>query len=222
MIDAISDLIRLVDDYCAWLGMHGCRFDDDGFPLLEKSHFLDEWPNQIVTFRERNAQFVKDKSKAVLCFYCEDGRIFPRMEKLFDELDEYQQYMGVIGADVTVTADMDIEWQEETILLNQLFMAVLALSGVKVVQNLRIGSQSTLRCLRTVPRGIMCASGTLGCARTSTPYDLRYSEKIFTLRPSRVLVYGKSDPVMEAQLDCAGVPHRLYRDTHTIRKTMAR
>ena len=47
--------------------------------------------------------------------------------------------------DATVTQDMDLEWQEEMMLLNQLFMAVLAVNDVRVVANLRTGSRETFR-----------------------------------------------------------------------------
>lgn len=219
MIATIPDLINLVDEYTFWLREHGCRFSESGFPIPQKEWYLSDWPDVVVTFRDRNSRFVKDKPRTLLCFFCEDSRIFPRLENVIGEMDEYRQYMGVVGTDATVTGGMDIEWQEMMILVNQLFLAVLGVSGIKVVQNLRIGDQSSLRCLSSVPRGVLCASGTLGCDQTEFPFDMRYSEKIFYMRPSGVVLYGRDDPIMRAQLDMAGVPHRLYRDTHTLYKT---
>lgn len=70
--------------------------------------------------------------------------------------------MGVIGFDLTVTSDMDVEWQREVMLLNQLGTALLAHSGIKIVHNMRCGRRSTLQCFDSVPKGVFCASGTLG------------------------------------------------------------
>lgn len=218
MLTSIPDLMRLIDSYVQWLEARGCRFDDFGFPIPERSWYLTSWPDMMVTYRERNASFVECKNKTVLCFFCDDRRIYPRLENVLGEIAIYREFMGVVSADVTVTADMDIELQELTMLVNQLFLAILGISGVKVEQNTRIGSQVTLRCLRSVPKNILCASGTLGCDATENSYDMRYAEKLFMLRPSGVLMYGKGDRIMESQLDNAGVPFRLYKDTHTMYK----
>lgn len=129
--------------------------------------------------------------------------------------------MGVTGSDATVTADMDVEWQQAIILLNQLFDAVLAVNGIKLVQNLRIGMPSTLSCLLSVPEGVMAASGTLGCDPTEEA-DISYSVKIHTLKPSGVMLYGRHDPIMEQQLQKSGIPYRRYEDAHVQHKRIAR
>lgn len=126
--------------------------------------------------------------------------------------------MGAVAADVTATADMDVEWQKETMLLNQLFMAILAFNGVKVVLNLRSGSEASLSCFDSIPSGVMCASGTLGCATTASPSDMTYIAKLMRVRPAKVLLYGKSDPIMERQLTLVGVPYRRYDDFHQLSK----
>jgi hypothetical protein len=38
------------------------------------------------------------------------------------------------------------------------------------------------------------------------------------VRPSGVLIYGKSDPIMEQQIELVGIPHLLYRDAHVEKK----
>lgn len=218
MISTLTDILRLVDDYTAYLQSAGCRFDGEGFPLIPSSCFLDKLPDKVIPYRDRKSRLVTDPSKTVLCFYCEDARIYPRLERVFDELPEYRKFMGVVAADVTVTPDMEMEWQRELMLLNQLFMAVLAANGIKVVLNLRCGSSSTLSCFDSVPSGVMCASGTLGCAPTESPLDMTYLVKLLRVRPSAVLLYGKPDPIMEDQLALAGIPYRRYDDFHQLSK----
>lgn len=125
--------------------------------------------------------------------------------------------MGTIGADLTVTEDMDIEWQRTIILLNRLYDAFLATNGIKLIQNLRVGSPATLNVLTVVPEGVLAASGTLGCPLTK-PNDLSYTLKLNVAKPSGVIQYGRRDESMEQQLDKLCIPHRRYDDIHTLYK----
>lgn len=219
MISSLVDIMALIDDYSFYLEERGCTFDEKGFPILDRSCFLKEWPDQLVTFQHRKSNLVKNPSRTALCFYCDDVRIYPRLEKVLDDIPEYRRFMGTVATDVTVTSNMDIEWQQEMMLLNQLFMAVLAVNGIKVVSNTRSGSEASLVCFDSIPPGVMCASGTLGCATTSAPFDMGYITKLLRIRPSMVLLYGKPDPILESQLDLLGIPYRRYDDFHKVSKT---
>ena len=144
MIQTLEDIMRLVDTLDSYLRKSGCEFDERGFPIIPRSCYLSEIPDDVVTYKDRKSTLVKDISRAALCFFCGDERIYPRFERVFNEIDEYRKYMGVVGPDLTVTEDMDVEWQREIMLLNQLFLAVLATNGIKVIQNIRCGSNETL------------------------------------------------------------------------------
>lgn len=222
MLETIPQLISLVDGYTEYLSGKGVRFNRLGFPLLDRSCYLDRWPERVVTYRERYSKLVTDPTATVLCLYCADERIYPRLERVLVEVPTYQRFMGVIGADVTVTSDMDVEWQEETVLLNQLFTAVLAANEVKVVANLRVGSAASLECLDTIPRGVLCASGTLGCNPTESQLDLSYSAKLMRVRPSGLLIYRRKDAIMEEQADILGIPRRRYPDAHALYRKLSR
>lgn len=52
--------------------------------------------------------------------------------------------------------------------------------------------------------------------------DLLFAEKLFAIRPGKLLLYGKHDPIMERQANVAGVPCRIYPDAHTLYKQLAR
>lgn len=219
---SIAAFESLIDRYADYLGEEGVRFSPQGFPILQPRMYLDEWPALMVPYRDRKARFVHDPSHTVLCLFTSDARIYPRLEKVLDDVPEYRRYMGAVGSDLTVTSDMDLEWQRAIMLLNQLHMAVLAVNGVKIVQNLRCGSPDTIACLGCVPPGVMCASSTLGCANTESELDLFFAEKLFATRPGKLLLYGKHDPVMEHQADVTGVPCRVYPDVHTLYKQQTR
>jgi hypothetical protein len=184
-------------------------------PLIPKEKYLDQWPVNVVTYSERNSRLVISKANTALCFYTRDHALYPRLEKVNQELQVYRAYQGVIGLDITVTADMDLEWQKETMLLNQLFTAVLAYNDIKVIANTRCGNLNTLEYLDCIPHGVMCASSTLGCTKNQNPADYTYLQKILRLQPSKLLLYGKRDTVIEDQLERLGITYRRFNDVHT-------
>ncbi len=215
---SIASFEGLIDRYADYLDEQGIKFDPQGFPILEPQMYLDEWPELMVPYRDRKARFVHDPSQTVLCLFTGDARIYPQLENVLNDIPEYRQYLGAVGSDLTVTSDMDPEWQRAVMLVNQLYTAALAVNGVKVVQNLRCGSPETISCLGSVPSGVMCATSTLGCADTESELDLTFVEKMFAVRPGKLLFYGKRDPIMEHQTDVAGVPYKTYPDVHALYK----
>lgn len=105
-------------------------------------------------------------------------------------------------------------------LLNQLFMAILAVNGIKIVANLRTGNLHTHGNFKGIPANIMWATGFLGCARDD-PYDMRFISTILLVRPSRLLIYGKEDRNAIEKLSMMGVEYSIYPDYHKIRKEAA-
>jgi len=136
-------------------------------------------------------------------------------------LPEYRRYKGVIGLDITVTEDMDLEWQNAIMLLNQLFLAVLGCNGIKIVLNARNGSPSTLSNFSSVPKNVMCATSFLGCSNLKNDMNYSFISKILYLMPSKLLIYGKRDRIAEKQLDTMGIDYRIYPDMHRISKGVA-
>lgn len=208
-------VMNLIDEYTDYLEAKGAAFTEEGFPQLPRSCFLSEWPDRVVTYKYRNSRLVIDKERTVLCLYAPDNQIFPRLDKVLDELGEYGQYMGAVMSDATITWDMDFDFQAEMMLLNQLYMAVIAINGIKVVANTRCGGPDTIRHLGSIPHGVMWASGFLGCKGERNPSDFSYIAKILALRPSKLLIYGKRDAIAESQLDRLGIDYRRYPDVHT-------
>lgn len=222
MIGTLYDLMRLAEEYAGYLAGHGVQFDDMGFPLLDRSCFLVERPELMVTFKERHSSFVKNPKKTALCFFCSDKFIYPRLERVFDDLPEYNRFMAVAGTDVTITKDMDMEWQRMLILVNSLFLAVLAINGIKIVPNLRCGLAETWDCLSWIPERVLVATSTLGCQKTDSESNLEFISKILMVRPAAVLMYGKRDAVMEEQLVRMGVAFIWQDDVHTLYKKLYR
>lgn len=216
MVNSLADIIALCGSYTEYLRGIGFPFDEDGFPVHDRTCFLEEWPEVIVDYYHRNAAFVANPGKTLIGFFTSDALIFRRCENLLVDLPEYRKYMGVVQSDLTVTRDMDLQWQRFVILFNQLVMATFEANGIRVCGNTRSGAPETIRDLLRIPRGVMWASSSLGCAPLSSEADFRNIAKVLMVCPSKLALYGKSDSAFERQLEASGVCFRSYPDAHSV------
>lgn len=220
MVKNMMDLCKIADDFVQYLQDKGFEFNEMGFPVFKREMFLEEIPEQVIPYDFRKNRIIKNPQKTLLSFYCPDARIYPRLEKVLDEIPEYCKYMGAAATDVTVTADMDQEWQDFIMLLNQLFMAVLAVNGIKIVANLRTGSPTTHKNICGIPKNVIWATGFLGCSKDE-PYDMRFISTVMLGRPSALLIYGKEDSNATEKLSLMGIKYLVYPDYHKARKEVA-
>ena len=215
---SLFDVFQCIDTLYNYLEQFKLEYNKSGFPIFTKEMFLCKYPQLVIPYYLRNNKIVDNKKSTLLCFYCPDFRIYPRFSKIEEDIATYKEYMGVIGSDITVTADMDIEWQNALMLLNQLHMVALAANDIKIVFNLRNGNGESLKNFSSVPKNIMCASGFLGCERQKSKTNFHYLTKVMSVKPSKLILYGKKDIIIENQLDLMGIDYKRYDDFHTISK----
>ncbi len=220
-MENLYDFFCVADEYTEYLKGKGFRFSPKGCPLFSQDMFLKETPEIMVPVGQRKNRRVVDKKKTVLVFFCADELIYRRLDKLLAEVDIYKEYMGVVEPDITVTKDMDLEWQFATMLLNQLAMAVLAINGVKVILNTRVGTERTFELLENLPKGVMIASGFLGGTSKYKKYDYMYIAKILRLMPKKVLIYGSCSKKTLEKLDMVGIDYKIYPDFRKMCKEVA-
>ncbi len=217
MIGNLADFMLLIEAYLHYLRKNGIQFQKNGFPVFRTEVFLNEWPDLIVPYDFRGSRIVTIPRKTLLCFYCSDSRIYPRLESVLEDISEYRRFMGTVAVDVTVTKDMDEEWQDATMLFHQLFMAVLAVNGVKVVPNLRTGKASTIKNFEGIPKNVMWSAGFLGCAKEQKQ-DFRFIETVLSVLPSKLIVYGSEDQNAVDKLQRMGILYRVFDDYHKLCK----
>ena len=210
----LLDLMKIANELFSYLKERDFQFTDYGCPIFKREMFLNEWPEIVIPYSHRNSNLVKDKRKTVLCHFTGDKRIYPRLVNLLYEIDEYRQYLGVISTDITVTMDMVFEWQRFIILINELYLAVLAVNGIKIVLSTRCGTEESLKCFEGVPRGIMCASSFLGCEKKYSIEKTDYLSKILSIGASKVIIYGSHSQIIDYQLCSMGIDSRTYLDYH--------
>lgn len=208
-------LIQMAEEFESYLVSRGMRFDSLGFPLVPPSCYADIVPGEMLPYTHRHSRLCEDAACVAICFFMSDKRIYPRFECLPDEIEDYRGYAAVVVPDLTVTADMDLPWQGFTMLLNQLFGAILAVNGIKIIANTRCGSPASTRYLGAIPKGVLCASGSLGCKVLRREADFDFLSKLLFLLPSASLFYGKKDPIAFGQFSTMGIPVKRYPDIHT-------
>ncbi len=209
----LLELLNRIDEFYSYLEKHGQEFTQEGWPIIGRECFQTQIPDIIIPYNKRTDRRVKKYSSVAICLFCADKYIYPRLDKLLDEIDEYRKYMAVISCDLTVTSDMDEEWQKFIILANELFMAILAINGVKVIINTRIGNPQDFSSLKHFPKNVICASGFLGCKKDNE-YDMEYISKILYLQPSVLLIYGKCSNIEKEKLSKLGIRYKVYNDYH--------
>ena len=65
----------------------------------------------------------------------------------------------------------------------------------------------------------MCCSGFLGCEVSKNIEEAsEYVNKILCIFPSKLMIYGKKDPLVNEQLDNLGIDYKYFDDFHTASK----
>ena len=203
----LMDVFTIIDKFTAYLKSKNYPFDRDGYPVFKKEMFLTEIPELVVPVNQRKHKMLVHKGKVLITFFCSDKDIYRRLDKLIDEIDSYKQYIGVVGCDVTITKDMEPEWQRVIMLLNLLTMAVFSSNGVKIVLNTRQGSEETRDIIKRFPKNVMAASGFRGGNRKYDERNFEYVSKILAIHPSVLLIYGSCDKRVADKLNELGVKY---------------
>ena len=68
-IKSLYDLFVCTDEYITYLKNKNFKFDNEGYPIFKRDMFLDELPEMIVPYSQRNNKRVINKKKTVLCTF---------------------------------------------------------------------------------------------------------------------------------------------------------
>lgn len=205
--------------FCAlesYLKKRGIKFTAEGYPIFREEFLLRETPDEIIPFEHRNS--CKDQKRTVLCFFSGDKLLYRRLANLEKDLEIYSQYMGVCGFDLSPRVGWDIEHQRFNICLSQMVTVYLALNGIKIIPNFRIGDfNETFSAFLSYPENCPFAVGTLGCSyRKKIDIDIRYLKaKTLFARPSNLLFYGTLKQEYRNILEEMRLPYKVYEDFRT-------
>ena len=189
----------------------GVSFDRNGMPQVPQSMLLGDAPYEILPFEHRKA--CKEKKKTLICFFSQDYLLERRLRRMYDDLPEYQKYMGVTGFDMSIRIGMSLDAQLRMAKINKIVDCWFAIHDVKVVPNFRTGDLASISHILNHGNGIQYSAGIIGCKRGSSALDdaiLR--AKIIYSRPSRILTYGNPSKNSARILKDFGVNYKSYVD----------
>ena len=196
------------------LKKHRIRFSKSGFPYFKKSFFVNQKPDEILPFRNRLQ--CKDKSTTALSTFCDDEFIYPRLKKLNEDLPIYKEYYAVVVFDLSPRAEWKTEQQRFNICLNQMAAIYLALNGVKLIGNFRIGDYTTYDALYSYPADTPFCIGTLGCTKQSAQSDIYvFEQKLLVNTPRECWLYGNEDKQITSVLKDYSIKYEAFRDFRT-------
>lgn len=211
------DLFKIFAGLHGFLENNGIKLTKEDYPVFRPEFILQETPQEILPFSHRNA--CKEKSKTAVCFFENDKFLYRRIARLNQDLPVYKEYLGICGFDLSPRIGWSVESQKFNIALSQMATLYLALHGVKIIPNFRIGSlEKTISSLAVYPAGCPFVLGALGCyKRKITTDDLLYLKiKLLYARPSNIYIYGKLEqPVLE-MIDDFDVPFRIFSDFKSV------
>ena len=195
----------------------GCRFTPGGFAVIEPEWCLREIPENWMVRPFSKASQTPDPSSTLLCPFEGDAELIGHLRKLPERIDVWKRYAGVCGFDLSPCADRTEDEQRFMLWTDGMVAGFLALNGIALVPNFRIGGPETLSVLDAMPRGVPYAAGTLGCARESSALgEALFRWKLTLLRPSFLLVYGSLQDRKKAILRAEGVPFRVVADYRSL------
>lgn len=196
------------------------------FPILPPSYYVSDVPDSVRMLPICKRSATKEPSNTILCSFEKDTLVYRhvraivraircgRESSLESVLQSYQKFYAVAGFDLSVCINTNPKEQNLYALLNQLINAVLAVNGIKILANIRIGSLANLKSLVGYPRELCCCTGVIGCRqRAFTAEDiLKLQARIYMLQPKLLLLYGSQDHNFSQALDELGQAYRFIQD----------
>lgn len=193
--------IEIVECYTSYLLKRGVKFRDNGFPLFNSEWIITNKPKVIAPFNKRK-YYRQNKKDISICYFADDKFLYPRLEKVFSEIEILKEYHSICMMDISVSPYMLEEVQEMNLLLNLLYCCVIAINGIKIIPSFRTGSFSTINLLiDSVGKSKYWVMGSVGTqkSKNSSYLDFLFKAKCLLIMPEVVLSYGR---INESTYNC--------------------
>lgn len=174
------------------LDKRGIAFQSNGFPDLRKFDYAKTIPDDIEVFPYSMRNQASNPRKTLLTFFESDPLLYGHLNTLDKVAANLSYYYGVTGFDLSPCLNFPIEEQNAALLINTLTNGLFLSCGNRVIPSLRIGSAGTITALKSYPRNICYAFGTLGCNQQFQHIGrVLINLKLAISEPSQVLAYGQ-------------------------------
>lgn len=195
----------------------GVQFTTEGYPIIPSEALLSFVPNNIEFIPISRYQKAKCLSNTILIAYENDDILYRNLRHLNKLLPVLREAYGITGFDISPRIASNPVDQKFNILFSRLIDTYLALNGVRVLPNLRIGEpEHTLTSLQCYQNHKVFAVGMLGNGRGFK--NIRMMNIITTIFyhwPSFIFFYGYLGKKFRTQFDVLGMNYRIitsYRD----------
>lgn len=206
--------IELVEHYSTYLKERGVEFYEDGFPKFKLEWFITDSPLVIAPFNKRQ-YYWQSKRDISICYFGKDEHIYPRLDKVFEEIEILKEYHSVCMMDVSISPLMLDEVQRMNLLLNLLFICLIAVNNIKIIPSFRTGNFETLKMLiRSVGFSKYWVMGTVGTQqiRSNAFYEYLFRTKCLLIMPNVLLSYGRPNSNTIQCLNDYGIECKTYKD----------
>lgn len=206
------------DLYLAYLIDGAKRSETDGFAIIEEWMVPTEPPKEIFQWNRR--QDVKNPSESAMSFYCNDDGFTPILNNPKAYTDKLRQYGCLIGLDASPFDNMPLWIQKSQIGLNIGITYYYGSCGMKVIPNVRIGSDETLSSLEAYPHHTLIAIGTNGFVKSlenRCKFASQLQKAVDILEPSGICVYGPTPDELFNYVRLKGIPIYQY-DSFTMKE----
>lgn len=187
----MHNLIKWCDEKITFLKSSGIVFKND-FPVLPEDSYYTDIPAVIESFQFRNKIPCDIRNQSLICYFSPDERLVQRLYKIDEEIAILHNYAGICGFDLSPSVTMLRPRQRLSLLVNSLFNCYVALHGIKVLPNCRVGDLANMSVLNNISPFTNVISGEIGCDRNGLhnygTYQLRITLK--KLSPPVLFTYG--------------------------------
>lgn len=164
----------------------------NGLPVLPADSYYTDIALTIETFQFRNKILPKMRKQSLICYFSNDDRLIQRLYKIDEEIPILLEYGGICGFDLSPSVTMLRPRQKLSLLVSALFNCYVALHGVKILPNCRVGDLANMSVIANIPQRTNIISGELGCKNHGFKryglYQLRITMK--RVSPEIMFVYG--------------------------------
>lgn len=195
----------------------GVPFNSYSYPDFRQFTFPQFVPLncEMLPFRHRHRAF--NKKRAIICFNSDDQTLYSHLPHLDEMIEECKRdFYALCGFDLSVCEGTNLSEQRAYMLANMLISGLALTRGACVIPSWRIGDAPTSVALRSYPKHICFAAGTLGCAQRNIASGTAETiHKIMLTEPSSLLVYGPLRSEYADVLNEWNVPYLVRKDYRT-------
>lgn len=164
----------------------------NGIPTIPNKMIYEGVPEYIETYQYRSEIPVNKRKKSLLAFYSFEDRLWSRLNRIDEDSQTIkEEYGGIVGMDISPSVLMLRPRQYHSMLINAIYNCLMALNGVKVAINARVGDLGTMRFINMVPKNKTLVFSNLGCRGKFMDYSLyQFKYWIENNKPKIVCLYG--------------------------------